>query len=95
MEIRHSRIIILSYKRIEIGSSYFRIMGRLEQHKLEHRPFKRNHMKVRVTYNIPEEVEDLLTEIYIKRLKNKSKSTRSDIVAEAITLFAKWEGRKL
>lgn len=52
-------------------------------------------MKVRVTYNIPEEVEDLLTEIYIKRLKNKSKSTRSDIVAEAITLFAKWEGRKL
>lgn len=41
---------------------------------------------VRVTFNLPEEVEDMLTTLYISRLKNKSpgRVSRSTIVAEAI-----------
>lgn len=49
-------------------------------------------MNNRCTYMIPEEVEELLTELYIKRLKSANKMTRSAIVAEAIRLL--WEREK-
>jgi hypothetical protein len=49
-------------------------------------------MKVRVTHNLDEEVEGIVTEIYIKRLKARRKVTRSDIVAEALMLL--WEKEK-
>lgn len=41
---------------------------------------------VRVSYNIPQDTEDLLTLLYINRLKHKTKGriSRSMIVAEAI-----------
>ena len=49
-------------------------------------------MNNRCTYMIPEEVEELLTELYIKRLKSANKMTRSAIVVEAIRLL--WEKEK-
>lgn len=46
-------------------------------------------MNIRCTYNLPEEIEDIVTEIYIKRLKTDNKMSRSAIVAEALRLL--WE----
>ena len=42
---------------------------------------------VRITFNIPQDTEDLLTLLYINRLKNKTakgRISRSALVAEAI-----------
>lgn len=44
---------------------------------------------VRCTFSLSEEMEDLLTDLYIKQLKSKNRKTRSTIVAEALQLL--WE----